>query len=30
MSAASWLQLIAFIVVVVVTAYPIGIYMAKV
>ena len=30
MSAASWLQLIVFIVVVVVTAYPIGIYMAKV
>ncbi len=30
MSAASWLQLIVFIVVVGVTAYPIGIYMAKV
>ena len=30
MSAASWLQFIVFIVVVVATAYPLGIYMAKV
>ncbi len=30
MSAASWLQIIALIVVLGVTAYPLGIYMAKV